>query len=1075
MKRITLTDFSGGIINNVNPDLVPDNAFEDIVDMEYRAGEGLTKRSQEILYSDLAGLTDDLGRNVLPIQSFVVWYPDIIPNNAIDNKVYIIQSRNRIVVYYRKGVNWSKTCILEGSNKTATYYVSRSKVLIADGIHTVRQLYVDTAKEIKCLEIGLEAPKTILQVSDSLTDNVYLGINESNRGMDIEKGNILQYCYTVENKYGAESNPSPITTFTKLMYKYKDWQYPNGIRYVWYKTRLQGLSIKGYSEEIKDTLKYYNIYRRDIEYVEGTIYKNFVLVARIPIKKDAEYQDYIDISNQNLKDMEYTGESIITDKISMTGNVIFVADKRDKPIKFPYKYDAYLDISILNNNDIDYVNAVIALKIPWITNKYNIYSLLYNLEDNKDKVRFYFEDCITPLQCLYQTDEDNETTGFLVNVPHLDRNKATHIYFCWSLSDGVIDDHMKNFNAGEPLSIFNDNETLEWLTNPVRDISQKIYSYVYDNWEESDKLPNKADENNLGFVYDDTNPDAEWFPTIGKKEYTRQPVLFMDSKAYPIYNYSFKPIAKTGTENGNYYVGYQWLSYVKNNYRLEARFNLNLYHNAGSTVLDSHLLSIGLKNERNKFMRLNIKVLNDKLFFYLETRAGSDPIIIYNGDGEICLSPEDLGLPSFNPDYSLTLDVYVIFQNDVCYASFKSDMITYNEIKKMLPSYEDTLISGMETNEARVGFSLDITKTDTDLRWNYDIVAFDYSTDTNLINSLDMEKAILCRLLGITYFKDWIGCNHWQDTRFWGDNINISQEYHKLENPNAENTVLRWSNIEGNTFPVLNYYPFDEKIEAIIPQPAYLPMQYINTIIVFTRNSINRIVLSNELNQMAEMPANIIKEYSNLGLYAPNSLVETPQGLIWLSEGGVMLWNRDGINNISKNKINFNIYDKDAIIACYYPLLNQYILFVGERERIAYVYHLDYDCWTKFTNFEIKCTANLNYGTEDINSMLIVRDDGIWEYNPAMDKVRTNYLRTKRYRLDYIKPVRFRLLCTQYPEQTKVMTRNIELDGYLSNEVEVDKYKWVLIPNGIWGEYLQFYFKNIDQLIRLEIDLKETL
>jgi hypothetical protein len=126
MKRITLTDFSGGIVNNVNPDLVPDNAFEDIVDMEYRAGEGLTKRSQEILYSDLAGLTDDLGRNVLPIQSFVVWYPDIIPNNAIDNKIYIIQSRNRIVVYYRKGANWSKTCILEGSNKTATYYVSRS-------------------------------------------------------------------------------------------------------------------------------------------------------------------------------------------------------------------------------------------------------------------------------------------------------------------------------------------------------------------------------------------------------------------------------------------------------------------------------------------------------------------------------------------------------------------------------------------------------------------------------------------------------------------------------------------------------------------------------------------------------------------------------------------------------------------------------------------------------------------------------------------------------------------------------------------------------------------------------------
>ena len=201
----------------------------------------------------------------------------------------------------------------------------------------------------------------------------------------------------------------------------------------------------------------------------------------------------------------------------------------------------------------------------------------------------------------------------------------------------------------------------------------------------------------------------------------------MDSKAYPIYNYSFKPIAKTGTENGNYYVGYQWLSYVKNNYRLEARFNLNLYHNAGSTVLDSHLLSIGLKNEPNKFMRLNIKVLNDKLFFYLETRAGSGSITTYNGDGAICLSPEDLGLASFNPVDSLTLDMYVIFQNDICYAAIKSNEITHNEIKKMLPDYTDTLISGAEMNEVIVGYAIKVIKIGSNLKYSYDLVSLDYS------------------------------------------------------------------------------------------------------------------------------------------------------------------------------------------------------------------------------------------------------------------------------------------------------------------------------------------------------------
>jgi len=471
-------------------------------------------------------------------------------------------------------------------------------------------------------------------------------------------------------------------------------------------------------------------------------------------------------------------------------------------------------------------------------------------------------------------------------------------------------------------------------------------------------------------------------------------------------------------------------------------------------------------------MYLDFKCNSNLLYFTLHRKNDAAVQSVINS---LAYQPASFGLSSWCPASGnyISIDIYLVWQNDKLHILISRENYFYY-CSTIIDNCVDTLASATTLDRVKLAIRNSVTVSETGTeKYDFKLVFLDYYTDTMLITSDERDNYMKSRMMGLPYYRDWIGAYPWQAPDDW-TNHNVSMEYKQIESGTQANTNIRWSNIQGTTFPVLNYCQFNEDILAVIPQPSYLPMQYLNTVIVFTRNSINRIVLTNDLSQMAEIPNNIIKEYSNLGLYAPKSLVNTPNGLIWLSEKGVILWNASGLKNISQNRIIVS-GDKNIIRACYYPLLNQYVLYTGDTDKNAWVYHLDYDCWTRFTDFEIIDAVSLDYGEDILNSLLLVKNDGIWEYNTGCPKVTDAYFLSKRYRLDYIKPVRFRLLSTQYPSLLKILTRNVETGGYMEKELKCSNYRWVLIPNGFWGEYIQFYCKNIDQLTRLEIDIKEVL
>jgi len=53
MKRLTLSDFSKGIIRDVNPERVPNEALYDALNYEYRGVEGLARRYRVEAYEQL--------------------------------------------------------------------------------------------------------------------------------------------------------------------------------------------------------------------------------------------------------------------------------------------------------------------------------------------------------------------------------------------------------------------------------------------------------------------------------------------------------------------------------------------------------------------------------------------------------------------------------------------------------------------------------------------------------------------------------------------------------------------------------------------------------------------------------------------------------------------------------------------------------------------------------------------------------------------------------------------------------------------------------------------------------------
>ena len=187
--------------------------------------------------------------------------------------------------------------------------------------------------------------------------------------------------------------------------------------------------------------------------------------------------------------------------------------------------------------------------------------------------------------------------------------------------------------------------------------------------------------------------------------------------------------------------------------------------------------------------------------------------------------------------------------------------------------------------------------------------------------------------------------------------------------------------------------------------------QYQNTIVVFTRNTVNRIVLSDDLNSMGASMTNEIEEFSSGGLFAKDSLATGGGSIFWLSENGVMRWSPDGLMNISYGIINIPIHQD--YIGVWIGVRGQYLLH-DRKSRKSYVFHDLMKVWTLFTGLLIDKYAKIDFGESTNNTILILQPgNGLIEY-PSLEEDDVNLncdfkIHTRRFELDNHRLVRYRM------------------------------------------------------------------
>jgi len=1063
MKRLTLSDFSKGIIRDVNPERVPNEALYDALNYEYRGVEGLARRYGVEEYDDLNWIIFRFA--LTGIKAIAVWYPSVMPANAKvgADKIYAIHAGNSVGVYYYTsgsgGTDPAQTIVLDNAGSSVAFAQSPTRFYITDGAHPIQQVLLTTKKELIYGQVGLDRPRSIPSVSLAGDDNFYVEYTADDKGMGIERGNILQYCYTVEDRYGAESAPSPIVTESRLMWKYPYAEGTEGFRYYWYRAKLLGLSTAQYPGSIMSRIKYINVYRRDIPFLSGTIPTAFSLVKRIP----ATGTDvYVDTSGDNLKDIDYgAGVAPAASSIALTGGVIFASADPDRPVTFPFVFDEYLIIKIDNDNDLNYANAVVAFKVPWaVAGEYDLSSVLYDIQSNLDKVRLYFQDAITPCPVLFKNYGEN--TLVITRLPYLDRNQVTTLYLCVATDSAGVDDPSHQNVASGRFGLLSTDISLSnqvFLPPQVASAEQKVLSYYVGEWyndSEDNILPNKANDLYHGECSTGRTITSERFPGYNTRIMGR--LYGVRTIASTLFN---ALLAAPDYHGGSW----RYRAFLERDFCLFTCFILR-----GQNDAPYKLYSIAEWDTPTTSQGFRVKVLAEYMEFRWcdnITPQGIAPGTDYQ------ILPEKLGLGAFTSNQEFFISV--LWQDSGCWARVTRG--TYSVCKKVFAN-ATTLLSGNDPLEVSIGVNNSFAGPSQTLR--YEMLLLDVRTNFGGYTDDECEQVINSFSLGLPYYRTQVGVNPWLAPGDWDNGTGVRIEHKTIENASPSMTTLQWSDITGTTFPALNFLKLREPILAIISVPGFLKTEYQNTVIAFTRNTVTRLVLSNDLTSMASRVDNVVEEFPSGGLYAPRSLANTPYGIVWLAEEGVMVWNSKGFQNVSKGAIDLDHRGRpNDFVAAYFAAGGQYLLFDrNEESEICWVLHLDTMVWTRFSGFKFESTANLSLGSDYDNQMLLLTDDVVYAYPGTELTDQPAEIVTKRYYLDNIKPVRFRLAAEPMPDYVQVQTYNNEFATSLSISTVADiplpgRLKWVMIPNGFWGEYLQLSIRNADELLRIDIDLKE--
>ena len=758
--------------------------------------------------------------------------------------------------------------------------------------------------------------------------------------------------------------------------------------------------------------------------------------------------------------------------------------------------------------------------------------------------RFYDEDLTTPLYAAfskadngvgtpasYKTIDDVypgsygvEYADFIIQIPYLTANSTRTIYLCWtqeadrSQYAGVDDDYNQllsndftwngniGIHYGRVMTINEDDfDRQEFFKGGMLDDDQTYISYPMELTFEG-KIANRANLNNkLSDTVDFTNNDI----SVVSNDMSFIRGFKVSEKWSNRINTSTKSVGKNAIKIGsslfdgaflhaNQYDGASmdgqagWVSFM-----FDGRGG-NVHETSDSKTKTYTICDIWGYERESGYVLYEER---DSIRLYVRRFQDSDgstsisaSYYLYLDDNRNQLDPDEkiwLGLdfelydPLGDTNSQKSLRYFLLTWNSdtskVTLWSYNSDgSIVYKTVnwnfKKLTDGNFQGVTLGSTSNQGITGLPKAVYNDFQMQLGEYLDPLGEYPDDSD-------SRARFANIVNqFPAYDNLIGYKHTtsQDTVSYNNNITFTEtETTELK---TRKNMVRWSDINRNAFPDLFFKFVREPILKIIPAPSFLQFQYQNTFLIYTRNSISRFVLEGSAKGWQGSSSSLIEEKQQYGLYAPESLVRIGEALFWMSEVGVVMWDKNGLGLISKNIIDIPL-DK-TYFAFENSIRNQYILSQKHPDTEQFVYHVDRGAWTKFNNMGngiikgISQVVSLTGGSQDDNINLIYGHDddrNVYKYPGSSYTSKDSNIKTKKMFFEKGIVRRVKLGHTGTGTLKSILTKDNGSFTEISKThtiSSIEPNKWRGIPLGYnRGKSVEFQVENADTIESIMYDL----
>lgn len=986
MAKRALPLLTGGINDVTRSDLIDNSQLQECLNYEI-SGDGILKRRTEpetfddVLNTVLSGLFDTV--KVISEPYYFVTDIDLTNSDGYTlNSDYIILAfgYTQIGTYemhtlYKVGETWTNTAkyslpigtettlnslltdagIIYTADSDVQFVVSDDRIIITDNVNVAHFATIDIDGLFRAGKLGMPAPKNKARVSH-ITEWDSSLFEETSTDARLSHIGLFQCTYTAVTKDGHESNPSPLSDTLDMQFFKID---ANGADERWIdKVSITDLSVPEMPENDLEDLKYFKVYMRVMRYSEGVTIQTLDLTERFEIINKSisatstgnNYSLTVEITAGDTVSYENDVAPIAKTAASLSG-ITMVGNVQTK-INFPHEFKYYHPITLSNKDNKHYVDAVVKVRL-WdagstpdgndtVIEHFNVndFSNGDHLSDSRAKhIRLYDEDTTTPIMACFKTGE-LVAGGYLdlyIKIPLLVAGSSHVVYLCWTdeanignyegvpdiYNDIITDDFTWDGNIGVHYGRFHRTGVWSWHRQQVWNNSRvKNPASVIVTPQEFEisgqGALNKANAN-IGGTLADVETSTGYISSLPQ---------FQSFSDYKIGSKTYKTTADGSFDSG--YIKYD-LTYSDASAQNSSPIDLTRgYFSCTFTFIPSEVQAGEFGSKCQIF---SMDGLSTSTYLFLSS-SNSDRIhfayglsSVHSGDASDHISVDHFDISedvSWAEDDTTTYTYNIFFTWD--FATGEALLYLYNTA---LLFTEGSGISSEELNLLIADENhFDFTNTNlieifgaTDAASSIAGVYIDniivnsneYITDKNRIFQLWNFQPMYESMIG----------EGWNDDTY---NNNIDFDETKEIKYKSNRNMVKWTDVNGKSFPDLYFKKVREPIIKIMPAPSFLQFEYQNTFIIFTRNSINRFVLQGSASGWGGSSSSLIEEKKQYGLLAEKSLVRAGDALFWLSEVGVVKWDSNGLGLITKNIININY--NSGIHGYYVPLKDQYVLQV---------------------------------------------------------------------------------------------------------------------------------------------------